>query len=88
MSYEYYENIKDIDFITGSEKFVDIPLLTLVGSKDKATPAFHQKMLFDRWGCSNKIYHEVKNCGHIFRTPEQLLELKEVFSNWINSVEN
>jgi len=86
VTYQYYEHVIKCDFIKGVENFKDIPLLSVVGSNDRITPSEHQKILYNRWGCSKKTYHEIMGCGHSFKSPEHLEELKQVLADWIKLV--
>ncbi len=59
-----------------------MPVLLIVGDKDKSTPPEHQKMLFDKLS-GKKELHVIKGALHTFRELKHLEEIKTIFDNWI-----
>lgn len=67
-----------------------MPVLLIVGDSDKGTPYKHQKILFDVLP-GKKELHIIKNADHNFRGGDyekNLEEVREIFSDWIDTVES
>lgn len=60
-----------------------MPVLLIAGSNDDATPPKHQKILFDKLP-GKKELHIIKNAPHTFIAANQLAEIKNIFSRWID----
>lgn len=73
-----YDVLKDINKIK-------IPVLLIVGEHDESTPVKHHKLLFDKL-TSKKELHIIKGSEHTFREKNELEELKQYISNWIDSL--
>ncbi len=63
---------------------LSMPVLLIAGTEDDSTPPPHQQILFDAITHSNKEFHIIQNAPHTFREPEQLEEIKTLFSQWID----
>jgi pimeloyl-ACP methyl ester carboxylesterase len=63
-----------------------MPVLLIVGEKDETTPLAHQQILLDKLP-GEKELHTIKGAPHSFREPHELVELKQIFSDWIDTVE-
>ncbi len=57
----------------------------IVGEKDPVTPFDHQKLLFDKLP-GRKELHIIKNAFHSFRNNDELIEIKNIFLNWIKTL--
>lgn len=64
-----------------------MPVLLIVGENDESTPPKHQKILYDKLP-GKKEMHIIKGATHTFRKEKYLQEIKEIFLNWINSLDN
>lgn len=84
VSWALVEDLKNHDILGHVDK-ITMPTLLVVGNGDDSTPVEHQKILFDALSCP-KEFHVIKNCGHTFKTPEQLAELKNIFVNWLTHI--
>jgi len=62
-----------------------MPVLLIVGDKDEITPLAHQKILYDKLP-GKKELHIIKGVPHTFRDKEHLREIKDIFLNWIESL--
>ena len=62
-----------------------MPVLMIVGNQDNSTPQDHQKILYDVLP-GKKELHIIKNAPHTFKNLEHLVEIKNIFTNWINSL--
>ncbi len=66
---------------------ITMPILLVAGENDTSCPPSDQKNFFDLLPeNTRKEFHIVKDVGHVFREPEQLNELKEIFNSWLNKV--
>jgi pimeloyl-ACP methyl ester carboxylesterase len=72
------------DLIPQAHKLA-MPVLLIVGEKDDSTPAKHVKMLYDALP-GVKEFHIIKDAPHTFRNPQHLLEIKDIFHKWIDSI--
>lgn len=63
-----------------------MPVLLLVGDKDKGTPLRDQKTLYNK--LKNAELHIIKDAPHTFIEPKHLSEIKSIFTSWIKKVEN
>lgn len=64
-----------------------MPVLLIVGDKDDSTPLAHQQQLYDKL-ITKKELHVIKGAPHTFIEPEHLEEIKEIFEQWIDTVES
>lgn len=62
-----------------------MPVLLIVGDKDEDTPYQHQKLLFNKLP-ERKEIHVIKNTPHTFIDKSHLAEVKQLFLNWITSL--
>jgi len=66
-----------------------MPVLLIVGEYDESTPKEHQQILYDKLP-SKKEMHIIKGAQHSFRAqdgakaPENLEQIKQIFSKWIS----
>lgn len=72
-----YDLLKEVDKLT-------MPVLLIVGEKDRPTTPEHQKILFDALPSQKKELHVIKGAPHTFRDPEHLREVKEIFMKWLS----
>jgi alpha-beta hydrolase superfamily lysophospholipase len=72
-----YNLIKD-------SKFLNMPVLIVVGENDNATPFEHQKLLFQALPGPKEI-HIIKGAPHTFKEVEHLGELKSIVQSWIEN---
>lgn len=63
-----------------------MPVLMIVGERDKSTPPDHQKILFDVLP-GKKELHVIKNAPHTFRDKNELKQIKDIFDNWLKTVD-
>ena len=75
-----YDLLKDVDKLT-------MPVLLMVGELDGVAPLKHQKILYEALPTKQKELRIIKGSEHTFKEPEHLKEVKEVFTNWINSLD-
>ena len=73
-----YDILKNVRQLT-------MPVLLIVGSKDKSTPEDTQKLLYEALPTKHKELHIIKNAPHSFYNPFHLSEVKKIIINWINS---
>ena len=74
------------DVLPESSKLT-MPVLLIVGEDDPITPPKHQQLLFDALP-NKKEFHIIKNAQHTIKGEEQLAEIKQLFSKWIEKTEN
>ncbi len=84
LKWSHMEDRLKYDLLPEASKLV-MPVLMVVGDNDDSTPPDHQKLLYDQLP-GRKEFHIIQNCSHVFRTPEQLAELKNFFVKWIGSI--
>ncbi len=82
--FDLYESFKNYD-VMGQVDKITFPTLLVVGQHDDLNPAEHQQFLFEHLNCEKEI-HVIKNCGHTFRAPEHLAELRQIFDQWIEKL--
>ncbi len=58
-----------------------MPILMVVGDRDKSTPYEHQKILFDKLP-EPKELHVIKGSGHVFREKHEQEELHDLIKTW------
>lgn len=61
-----------------------MPVLLIVGSEDHGTPYEHQKIFYKKLAGAKEI-HKINGAPHTFRTKEHLVEIKNLFSRWIDT---
>ncbi|MBI2609634.1 alpha/beta fold hydrolase [Candidatus Giovannonibacteria bacterium] len=62
-----------------------MPVLIVVGEKDKTTPLEHQKVLFEKIA-GKKEFHVIKGAHHTFLSEKDCAELKNLFEIWIQNL--
>ncbi|MFA6393009.1 MAG: alpha/beta fold hydrolase [Candidatus Paceibacterota bacterium] len=66
---------------------ITMPILFVVGEDDKSCLPSDQKKFYDLLPEDTiKEVHVVKGASHVFRTPEQLETLKNIFNNWLKNL--
>lgn len=85
VSFDLCVDMRQYDFIDDADKLT-MPVLMATGDEDTSTPYAHQKLLHDAIPHDRKEIHLIKDCGHTFKTPKQLAELKEIFSAWLTAL--
>lgn len=66
---------------------ITMPILFVAGENDNSCPPSDQKKFYDLLPESTtKEFHIVKGVGHVFREPQHLNELKEIFNSWLNNL--
>ena len=85
LKWGFMEDLLQYDILKNAEKIVD-PILLIASDKDRSVPREQVKILFDAIPGNNKTYYEIVNSGHTYRTPEQLMQLKNVAQNWITNL--
>lgn len=76
-----YDLLKGVGMLT-------MPVLLIVGENDESTPPEHQKILYEKLPGKKEI-HIIKGAQHSFRAqddserPENLEQIKHIFSKWI-----
>ena len=66
-------------------KQLTMPVLMVVGEHDETTPLKHQKILFDALPGLKEL-HVISGAPHTFRDSKYLAQLRQVFSQWINTL--
>ena len=64
-----------------------MPVLMMVGEKDDGTPLKQQQLLYDRLP-GQKELHVIKGALHTFYEEAHLEEIREIFKDWIDKVDN
>jgi pimeloyl-ACP methyl ester carboxylesterase len=62
-----------------------MPALFIVGTEDDTAPPTNQKIMHHNWG-GPKEYHEIEGCGHTFKSPSELAQLKMIIKNWLKNI--
>ena len=78
----FKEDIVKYDLLKEADKLT-MPVLIIVGDKDKSTPLEHQKILFEHIPGDKKELHVIEGAPHTFRDKEQLKEIKKIMKEWI-----
>jgi len=84
LNWSYMEDAMKYDILPQADK-LSMPVLLIVGEKDRGTPPEHQELLFDKLS-GEKELHIIKGSGHCFRKKEHLDEVKQIFDNWIKTI--
>ncbi|EKD32883.1 MAG: hypothetical protein ACD_76C00123G0003 [uncultured bacterium] len=72
------------DLLPNASKLT-MPILLITGENDISTPPDHVKILFDALP-GPKEFHVINNAQHTFRDKEHLVEIKNLFLNWIDKI--
>ena len=87
----YMEDLKKYDLLKNANK-LSMPILLLVGDRDKGTPYEHQMKLFEAIPHQNKKIIKIKDADHNFRDSgdymKKLKEVKNIISEWLKSTKN
>ncbi len=83
LKWSHMEDRMKYDLLPEIEK-LSMPVLLLVGDKDKNTPQEYQEVLFDKLQGKKEI-HIIKNAPHTFKEPEHLAEIQNIFDSWIKN---
>ncbi len=84
LNWSYMEDAMKYNILPQANKLI-MPVLLIVGEKDRGTPPKHQKILFDKLP-GKKELHIIKHSPHTFRKKEHLDEIKQIFKNWIEKI--
>lgn len=84
LNYSHMEDRFKYDLLSGAKKLT-MPVLMIVGEKDRGTPFKHQKMLYDLLP-GKKELHVIKDAPHVFMEERHLGEIKNIFLDWIDKV--
>ena len=76
IKYELFDHAKEIR----------VPVLLIVGSKDKSTPPFSQEKFFDNLPTKDKELHIVEGSRHTFIEMEHLTAIKRIFQDWLKKI--
>ena len=68
-------------------KNLKMPVLLIVGDKDMSTPVTQQQILFKVLPGIKEL-HIIKGADHNFRAPEYLVELRQIFDQWLRKIYN
>jgi pimeloyl-ACP methyl ester carboxylesterase len=66
-------------------KKLSMPVLLIVGEKDRSTPSEQQQLLYDSLP-GKKELHIINNAPHTFKEPAHLEEIKNIIQNWIDTI--
>jgi pimeloyl-ACP methyl ester carboxylesterase len=69
-----YDLLPQADYLT-------MPVLMIVGDRDKSTPVEHQKILFEKLP-EPKEFHIIEGAGHVFREEHERVELHNLVKAW------
>lgn len=72
------------DLLAKADK-IKVPVLIIIGDQDTDVRLEHLKILYDKLA-GKKEFHAIKGAPHTFREVTHLKEIKEIFSNWIDSL--
>lgn len=75
MKYDLLPNVKKLS----------MPVLLVVGEKDRTTPLEHQEILFEILP-GKKELRIVKGAAHTFRKEKHVAELRDIFNEWIRKI--
>lgn len=87
LKWAFIEDILKYDVIEEVNK-ITMPVLLIVGERDKSTPVEHNKLFYNAVPSNKKELHIIKSAPHSFRRLEQLQEIKDIFLKWIASIDN
>ena len=79
-----YDSFKNYDVLSKLSK-ITFPTLIVVGENDDSCPPDHQKIISDGVA-GDKEFHIIEGCGHTFRAPEHLEQLKNILNAWIDKI--
>ncbi|MCX6780163.1 MAG: alpha/beta hydrolase, partial [Candidatus Magasanikbacteria bacterium] len=82
LPWSHMEDRLRYDTIPNAGKLI-MPVLLVVGENDDTTPLETLKIL-EKVLPGKKEIKIIKNAGHTIKEPEQLEELKNIFSTWID----
>lgn len=82
---QFKDDIMNYDIFTRLDKMT-MPLLLLVGEKDKGTSPEDHKRIFAGAAGKNKKLKIIKGADHDFRRKQDLKEIYKIFDNWINNL--
>lgn len=85
LKWSHVEDRRKYDLLPEVKKLI-MPVLMMVGELDDTTPIVHQKILFDLLPTKRKEMHIIKGAEHTFKKPEHLIEIGNIFYNWIKKI--
>ncbi len=69
-----------------SAHLITAPILLVVGKKDILTPLASQQELYNQVSSTKKELHIIKGSEHTFMAKEHLVEVKKIFTEWIQNI--
>ena len=84
LPWSYFEEQLKYDLDIKIEK-IKCPILLIVGENDKSTPSEHIEEFYNKLDCIKEL-HIIKNAPHTFIEKAYLQEIKNIFSNWIDTL--
>lgn len=81
LKWSHMEDRLKYDLLKNVKKLT-MPVLMIVGEKDRSTPIKHQKILYNSLPCKKEFY-VIKGAKHTFREREHLDKIREIFLKWI-----
>jgi len=82
LPWSFVEDGLKYDLLDRVDKLV-VPILMIVGDRDRSTPQEHQQILYDALP-GKKELHIIKGASHNFKKQEEREEIKGIFLRWIN----
>lgn len=82
LKWSHIEDRLKYDLLPMADKLT-MPVLMIVGDKDKSTLPAHQQILFEKLPGEKEI-HIIKDAPHTFREDRHLKEIKQIFLDWID----
>jgi pimeloyl-ACP methyl ester carboxylesterase len=76
------EDADKYDVLGGIQK-LEQPVLLIVGSKDKDTPAELQQKVFEIIPSKDKELHIIDGAEHTFRDNSHLNEIRQIIKAWV-----
>ncbi|OVE75083.1 hypothetical protein BVX95_00335 [archaeon D22] len=82
--WSYAEDVMKKSILKYAENFV-IPVLTIAGEKDTATPPQHQTLFYWKLKCP-KEFHIISDADHDFNGDEVREKLQYLISQWVDKI--
>lgn len=80
LKWRHMEDREKYDLLPHADRLA-MPVLMVVGDRDKRTPVEHQKILFDALP-GPKEFHVIEGAGHVFREESERAELRRLVKAW------
>jgi pimeloyl-ACP methyl ester carboxylesterase len=84
LKWSHMEDRLNYDVLTNVQ-LLTMPVLMIVGEKDNRTPPAHQQLLFNKLP-GKKELHIIPKAEHTFSKPDELQQLKQLISNWLEQL--